>query len=109
MGRGTAIYEALVKGSNGKLEPIKATEVTKEMKDRSEIFYCPTSNCKAKLSHNKGRGKNPKPYFFLRKLPKGELNNHVDCDYINETLTLKLLTKRESNITGSNGEFHYSN
>lgn len=38
MGRGTAIYKALVKGSKGKLEPIKATEVTKEMKDRSEIF-----------------------------------------------------------------------
>lgn len=100
MGRGTAIYEALVKGSNGKLEPIKATEVTKEMKDRSEIFYCPTSNCKAKLSHNRGRGKNPKPYFFLRKLPKGELNNHVDCDYINEYVNIKTANKKRIKYHG---------
>ncbi|MCY8922090.1 hypothetical protein [Bacillus atrophaeus] len=83
MGRGTAINEALVKGSNGKLESIKATEVTKQMKDRSETFYCPTSNCNAKLSHNKGRGKNPKPYFFLRRLPNGEPNTHINgCSYL---------------------------
>lgn len=66
MGRGNANFEkAFYKASNGKMSEIQAKNVTEEMKARRQVFYCPTPKCEAKLSHNKGRGKNPKPYFFF--------------------------------------------
>ncbi|MEC1106378.1 hypothetical protein [Bacillus velezensis] len=82
MGRGRSIQKAHIE-VNGTLKSIYARDVTKIMKDRSQVFYCPNTNCNAKLSHNKGCGKNPKPYFFLRRLPNGKPNNHINgCSYL---------------------------
>lgn len=57
MGRGRSIQKAHIE-VNGTLKSIYARDVTKIMKDRSQVFYCPNTNCNAKLSHNKGCGKN---------------------------------------------------
>ncbi|KAA6472218.1 hypothetical protein [Bacillus swezeyi] len=120
MGRGNANFErALFEVSNGKMESIKAKNVTEEMKARRQVFYCPTPKCEAKLSHNKGRGKNPKPYFFLRKLPNGEKNTHAKgCkfyildEYVDIEETVKIRNKYDGvkwEVPLEDGDYPQSN
>ncbi|MYL42503.1 hypothetical protein [Virgibacillus salexigens] len=64
MGRGNAIFDDVFYYSSGDKKLISPAKVTKEIEDKRQLFYCSGKKCNAKLSHNIGKGKNPKSYFF---------------------------------------------